>query len=235
MWRKASFPPPSTYLSGGHGFEPRDRPKFFCVKFNFSLEGMISMLKLTFLSHFHHIQLIRCYLEPSFFLLNLKASCWHLHEHIHSISQHQLMATRWRIWWLRIIHQTNLESWRRTFSLNTIKTNSSPFEVSPIFSDLSFCLEKIVAADNFFSKVSSCWEGLHHFCNSLAGGQKREKRKKLIPAPPPKKLKEKGFQITFQPNLIKLQFSEKNVPLLSSQHLSFREPDVKRVTLCTIM
>ena len=46
----------------GHGFKPCELPKFLLMKFNSSLEGMISMLKLTFLYHFYHIQLYRCYL-----------------------------------------------------------------------------------------------------------------------------------------------------------------------------
>ena len=65
--------PSLPHLSGGCGFEPRDRQKFFCLKFNCLLEGMISMLKLTFLSYFFPIQLVWWYIDPSFlhFLLPL--------------------------------------------------------------------------------------------------------------------------------------------------------------------
>ena len=80
-WRKASFPPPSAHLSGGHGFEPRDRQKFFCMKFNCLLEWMISMLNLTFLSYFFPIQLVWWCTDPCFFLFNLCASCTLLYLH----------------------------------------------------------------------------------------------------------------------------------------------------------
>ena len=69
------FPPPSAHLSGGCGFKPCDWQKLFGMKFNCSLEGMMSSLKLTFLSYFFQIQLTWFYLDPSFlhFLLPLES------------------------------------------------------------------------------------------------------------------------------------------------------------------
>ena len=78
---KAPSPPPpqQTYLEVV-GSNPRTDKNFFSTKFNCLHEGMISMLVLTILSYFLHIQLASCCLEPSFcssfFLLNLSALTW---------------------------------------------------------------------------------------------------------------------------------------------------------------
>ena len=51
--------------------KPCDWQKILGTKFNCLHEGIIPMLKLTFLSHFLPIQLARCYLDPSFLLFIL--------------------------------------------------------------------------------------------------------------------------------------------------------------------
>ena len=60
-WIKPLSLPPSAHLSGGRGFKPRERHKhtFLAQKFNCLHEGMLLMLKVTFLSHFLHMQLAR--------------------------------------------------------------------------------------------------------------------------------------------------------------------------------
>ena len=75
-WRKASFLPSSAHLSGGGGFETCDRKNVFCMKFNCLLEGMISMLQLTFLSYFFLIQLAWCCIGPSFLHFLLLLESW---------------------------------------------------------------------------------------------------------------------------------------------------------------
>ena len=56
-WRKPlSFPLQHTYLEVV-GSNPATGKNFFGAKFNCLHEGMIPMLKLTFLSHFLHMQL----------------------------------------------------------------------------------------------------------------------------------------------------------------------------------
>ena len=53
VMKKTSFPPPSAHLSEGRGFKPRDQQKkYIRIKINYSHEGIIPMLILTFLSHF---------------------------------------------------------------------------------------------------------------------------------------------------------------------------------------
>ena len=64
-----SFPPPSTQLSSGCGFKYHDCKNFFSTTFNCSHKGMISMLMLTFLSHYLPKQLACCHQDPSFMLL----------------------------------------------------------------------------------------------------------------------------------------------------------------------
>ena len=75
-WRKPlSLPLQHTYLKVV-GSNPVTGKNFFGTKFNCSHEGMIPMLKLTFLSYFFPIELVWCYLDPSFllFLLPLESS-----------------------------------------------------------------------------------------------------------------------------------------------------------------
>ena len=65
-----SLPLQHTYLEAV-GSNPMTGKNFFDTKFNHSHEGMIPMLKLTFLSHFLPTQPARWYLDLSFLLLNL--------------------------------------------------------------------------------------------------------------------------------------------------------------------
>ena len=70
-WRKPpSLPLQHTYLEVT-GTNPVTDKNFFGTKFNCLHEGMIPMLKLTFLSHFLPIQLARFSLDPSFLLFLL--------------------------------------------------------------------------------------------------------------------------------------------------------------------
>ena len=71
IWRK---PIPlslqHTYQEVG-GSNPVTAKNFFGTKFNCSHEGMISMIMLTFLSYFFPIQLVWCFIDPSFLLFLL--------------------------------------------------------------------------------------------------------------------------------------------------------------------
>ena len=70
-WRKPlSLPLQHTYLKVV-GSNPVTGKNFIGTTFNCSHEGMIPMLKLTFLSYFFPIELVWCYLDPSFLLFLL--------------------------------------------------------------------------------------------------------------------------------------------------------------------
>ena len=73
-WHEKILFPPHIYLEVV-GSNPVTSKKISSHKFNCLHEGMVPILKMTFLSHFLPIRLARCYLDPSFllFLLTLES------------------------------------------------------------------------------------------------------------------------------------------------------------------
>ena len=67
-WRKHLYESPFSTLIWRSCVRTRDRQNNFGMKFNCLLEGMMSVVHLTFLFHFLPIELAHCYLDPSFLL-----------------------------------------------------------------------------------------------------------------------------------------------------------------------